>query len=201
MTSNTLLVVLGHPRDDSLCAALAAAYVEGARAAGAQVQRMDLGRLHFDPVLRSARAGDQPLEPDLVQAQQALEAARHVAWVYPVWWGTMPALLKGFLDRALVSGFAYRYRKGSPLWDRLLRGRSAELLVTMDAPPWYYRWFDRMPGHWQMRRTVLQFCGFEPVHIASYGAVRSATPERIERWLADARRRGERAARRLAGRP
>ena len=108
-----------------------------------------------------------------------------------------PALLKGFFDRTLVSGFAYRYRPNSPLWDRLLQGRSAELLVTMDAPPWYYRWFDRMPGHWQMRRTVLAFCGFDPVRVASYGPVRSASPERLQRWLADAGQRGERAARQL----
>ncbi|RVU43894.1 NAD(P)H-dependent oxidoreductase [Rubrivivax rivuli] len=200
MEDRQLLVVLGHPRPDSLCAALAEAYAEVARAAGAQVTRMDLGLLRFDPVLRSARAGDQALEPDLHQAQQAILAARHVAWVYPVWWGTMTALLKGFLDRVFVSGFAYRYRSGSALWDRLLQGRSAELLVTMDAPPWYYRWFDRMPGHWQMRRTVLEFCGFKPVRIASYGAVRSAPPQRIERWLADARQRGEQAGRRLVRR-
>lgn len=70
----------------------------------------------------------------------------------------------------------------------------------MDAPPWYYRWFDHMPGHWQMRRTVLEFCGFKPVRIASYGAVRSAPPQRIERWLADARQRGEQAGRRLVRR-
>jgi NAD(P)H dehydrogenase (quinone) len=147
MNDNPILVMLGHPRADSLCAALAEAYAEGAREAGLPVQLLRLGELDFDPVLRTARAGDQPLEPALVAAQQALLQARHLAFAYPVWWGTMPALLKGFLDRVLVSGFAYRYRSGSPLWDRLLAGRSAELLVTMDAPPWYYRWFDRMPGH------------------------------------------------------
>lgn len=195
---DALLVVLGHPRAGSLCDQLAQAYADGAREAGARVRLLRLGELRFDPLLRCARAGDQPLEPDLQAAQQALQQARHVAWAYPVWWGTMPALLKGFLDRVLVSGFAYRYRKDSPLWDRLLAGRSAELLVTMDAPPWYYRWLDRMPGHWQMRRTVLQFCGFSPVRITSYGAVRSATPQRIAGWLADARRRGARAARQLA---
>ena len=91
---------------------------------------------------------------------ESLQAARHVAWAYPVWWGTMPALLKGFLDRVLVCGFAYRYRKD---W-----------------------------------RTVLQFCGFSPVRITSYGAVRSATPRRIAGWLAAARRRGACAARQLA---
>jgi putative NADPH-quinone reductase len=198
MTDNSLLVVLGHPRNDSLCHQLVLAYAEGAREAGASVRVLRLGELSFDPVLRQARAGDQPLEPDLQAAQQALSEARHVAWVYPVWWGTMPALLKGFLDRVLVPGFAYRYRKDSPRWDRLLAGRSAELLVTMDAPPWYYRWFDHMPGHWQMRRTVLQFCGFDPVRIASYGAVRTATGQRIARWLADARRRGARAARQMS---
>lgn len=193
MEEPSLLLVLAHPRSDSLCAALAHAYAEGAQEAGATVRWLRLGELVFDPVLRTAKAGDQALEPDLQAAQQALRAARHVAWVYPVWWGTMPALLKGFLDRVLVSGFAYRYRQGSPLWDRLLAGRSAELLVTMDAPTWYYRWFDHMPGHWQMRRTVLAFCGFAPVHVKGYGAVRTATPARVQAWLADARRRGRRA--------
>jgi len=198
MQNNTMLVVLGHPRHDSLCGALAEAYADGAREAGAQVQLLRLGELDFDPVLRSVKAGDQPLEPALVAAQQAIAQARHLVFAYPVWWGTMPALLKGFLDRVLVSGFAYRYRKDSPWWDRLLAGRSAELLVTMDAPPWYYRWFDRMPGHWQMRRTVLEFCGIRPVRIASYGAARTATDDRRAAWLADARRRGGQAALRQA---
>ncbi len=199
MNDKTMLVVLGHPRGDSLCGALAEAYAEGAREIGLSVQLLRLGELQFDPVLRTVRAGDQPLEPALVAAQAALAGARHVAFAYPVWWGTMPALLKGFLDRVLVSGFAYRYRQDSPWWDRLLAGRSAELLVTMDAPPWYYRWFDRMPGHWQMRRTVLEFCGIRPVRIASYGAVRGAPPQRVARWLDDARQRGRNAALRLLG--
>ncbi len=197
LPAQPLLVVLGHPRADSLCAALAQAWADGAREAGAGVRLLRLGELRFDPLLRLARAGDQALEPDLLAAQQALRDARHVAWVYPVWWGTMPALLKGFLDRTLTSGFAYRYRKDSPWWDRLLAGRSAETLVTMDAPPWYYRWIDRMPGHWQMRRTVLQFCGFRPVRTASYGPARGADAARIAAWLGDARRRGAAAARRL----
>ena len=81
----------------------------------------------------------QPLEPDLLDAQASITWAQHLVWVYPIWWGGLPALLKGFLDRIFLPGFAFKYRPNSALWDRLLTGRSAELLVTMDSPPWYYR--------------------------------------------------------------
>lgn len=197
MTAASILVILGHPARHSLCGALAERYAEGARQRGASVQTLALGELAFDPVLRAGYRTPQALEDALAQAQQAILHARHLAFVYPVWWGAMPALLKGFVDRVFLPGFAFRYRDGSARWDRLLAGRAADLLVTMDAPPWYYRWFDRMPGHWQMKRTILQFSGIDPVRVASYGPVRTAAAAHIERLLDDAARRGARAAMRL----
>jgi len=85
--------------------------------------------------------------------------------------GRLPALLKGFLDRIFLPGFAFKYRPNSALWDRLLTGRSAELLVTMDSPPWYYRWVQRQPGHRQMKQTILEFSGIRPVRVHSFGPV------------------------------
>ena len=95
----------------------------------------------------------------------------------------MPALLKGFLDRLLLPGFAFRYRRDSAWWDRLLAGRSARVITTMDTPPWYYRWLYRDPGIAQLRRTVLQFCGIAPVRVTRLGPVRSSSPARRQRWL------------------
>lgn len=178
-----ILVVLGHPRVDSLCGALAQYYIDGARAAGHEVRVLRLAELRFDPILHGGYVGSQPLEPDLQQAREAITAAQHLVWVYPLWWGAMPALMKGFIDRVFLPGFAFKYRQGSPFWDRLLAGRSAELLVTMDSPPWYYRWVNRMPGHQQMRRTILQFCGITPVSIHSFGSVKTSTPAQREAWL------------------
>lgn len=179
-----ILIILGHPDSGSFCGALAGAYEQGAKAAGHEVRRIDLGRLGFDPVLHKGYAEIQPLEPDLLDAQAAINRADHLVFVYPIWWGAPPALLKGFFDRAFLPGFAFRFKEGSvSSWDRLLSGRSARLIVTMDTPPWYYRLVSRMPGHNQMKRTILGFCGVRPVSITEFGPVKSSSPEQRGKWL------------------
>ncbi len=181
--SRKILVVLGHPNPDSLCGALAATYSEAAQQAGQQVRLLQLSALRFDPVLHQGYGDSQPLEPDLLAAQADIAWAEHLVFVYPIWWGAMPALLKGFIDRVFLPGFAFRYRPNSALWDKLLAGRSAHLLVTMDSPPWYFRWINRMPGHHQMKKTILEFCGVTPVRIASFGPVRSSSLAQRQAWL------------------
>jgi len=105
----------------------------------------------------------------------------------------MPALMKGFIDRAFLPGFAFRYREGKTLWDRLLSGRSARLLVTMDTPALWYRWVIGRPGHNQMRHSVLGFCGVRPVRVSQFGVVKKASPSRRDTWLREAYRMGARA--------
>lgn len=182
-----ILVVLGHPSADSLCGQMADTYAANAQAAGAEVRVLRVGDLDFDPILHLGYKQIQTLEPDLLQAQADITWAQHLVFVYPIWWGGMPALLKGFIDRIFLPGFAFKYRKDSPMWDRLLSGRTAHLLVTMDSPPWYFRWIARMPGHNQMRRTILEFCGIKPVKIDSFGPVRGSTPEQRATWLSKVR--------------
>lgn len=185
-----VLVILGHPQNDSLCGTLARAYAESARSAGAEVREMELGNLTFDPILHEGYRQIQALEPDLVQAQKLMQWAEHLVFVYPNWWGSMPALMKGFFDRVLLPGFAFKYRHDSPWWDRLLAGRSAHLIVTMDTPPWVYRWLWKMPGHNQMRRTILDFCGIKPVKITSFGSVKESTQAQRAQWIATVRKIG-----------
>lgn len=91
-----VLVILGHPSDDSFCGALADAYVEAAKVSGAEVRQLRLGTIGFDPVLHDGYAKIQPLEPGLLQAQADILWAEHLAFVYPIWWGGIPALMKGF---------------------------------------------------------------------------------------------------------
>lgn len=188
--SKRIVIVVGHPRSGSFCHALAKEYAEGADSAGNETRILPLDALRFDPILRAGFEGVQPLEEDLVAAQDAIRWAEHLVFVYPVWWGTMPALLKGFIDRVFLPGFAFKYRTGSALWDRLLTGRTGELIVTMDSPSWYYRWLAGQPGHRMMKKTVLEFCGVRPVGVTSVGGVRQSTPEKRVRWLAKVRQLG-----------
>lgn len=182
-----VLVVDAHPRGGSFCTALAKAYAEEARGAGAEVDELVLRDLRFDLLLREGPGGAQPLEPDLERAQALLRAAEHLVLVYPIWWGTYPALLKGFIDRTLLPGFAFKYHARGQGWDRLLAGRSARVISTMDWPPLAFRFLLGGPAHKAMGRATLGFCGVKPVRFTDVGSVKASTPARREAWLAKAR--------------
>lgn len=181
--SKKVLILLGHPSSLSFCDALAEAYGKAARAAGHEVRLLRLGALQFDPILHEGYHQIQALEPDLLEAQAAIRWAEHLSFVFPIWWGSVPALLKGFLDRVLLPGFAFRFQPGLALPVQLLQGRSAHLLVTMDTPPWYFRWIYRMPGIHQMQKTTLEFCGIKPVKTLCLGVIKDAAPSQRAAWL------------------
>jgi putative NADPH-quinone reductase len=186
-----ILVILGHPRGDSLCGALAGAYEKGARSAGAEVRRINVAELEFDALGTQGENMAPDPEPDILATQEAIRWAKHLVFVYPIWWGTMPALLKAFLERCLTRGFAIEFPDRPPYWEPMLQGRSARLINTMNTPPLYYRWVMRAPDRQVMQRSILGMCGISPVAITSFGPVRGATAGKLEEWLAQTRRLGE----------
>ena len=111
-------------------------------------------------------------------------------FVYPTWWGSTPALLKGFLDRVLTEGFSFRTCEGGSGYQGLLNGRSAQLITTMDTPPLIHRFIYRQPGRNAMARATLGFCGINPVRYLAFGPVRKANARQRQKWLARARRQG-----------
>ncbi len=187
-----VLVILVHPRADSFCGALAEAFCQGARAAGVQLRRLDLSGLDFDPHLHTPSPNDQPLEDDLCRARELLLWADHLVIVYPTWWGTAPALLKGFLDRLMAPGFAFRTCEGGIGYQGLLQDRSAQLITTMDTPPLVHRLLYRQPGKNALARATLGFCGMRPVRSLVFGSVKNASTDQREAWLARAERQGRR---------
>ena len=187
MTTRTLLI-LGHPDPDSFNAALADAYADAALTAGRELRRIDLHAQRFDPILHGAYRGEQALEPDLQAAQADILWAEEIVWVYPVWWGGLPALLKGFLDRVLLPGFAYKFHQGHRSWDKLLKGRHARIVVTLDTPGWYDRLAYGRPAWRQMKHTILQFCGMKLLSTTTFAPIATSKPEQRERWLAEVRR-------------
>ncbi len=189
-----ILVILGQPQRNSYGGALAQAYIEGARGAGAEVREICLGDLRFDACPASAAPNPAGLEPDLAQAQESIKWAEHLVFVYPIWWGTIPALLKGFVERVFLPGFAVNFRDDSPLWDKLLKGRSARLIVTLNTPSWIYRWYFGRPGHNTMKKTILQFCGISPVRITEVGPIKNSTDAKRKQWLEQVRALGARQA-------
>jgi putative NADPH-quinone reductase len=178
-----ILVVLGHPASESFCGELASAYALSASAIGHEVKSLSLSKMAFNPTLQHGYKPVQELEPDLLDAQQAILWAEHLVFAYPNWWGSMPALLKGFIDRVFLPDFAFRYEPSANFPTKLLQGRTAELIVTMDTPPWYYRWFQQRPGHTQMRKTILGFCGIKVRAIHSIGPIIKSSQKQREIWI------------------
>jgi 1,4-dihydroxy-2-naphthoate octaprenyltransferase len=187
-----VLVIVGHPRRDSFGGALAEAYAEGAREAGTSVEVLYLGELSFD-VNYPLEREDAAEEPDLQRARALVSWADHLVFVFPNWWGTMPALLKGFVDRIFKPGYAFRMHDDGS-WDKLLKGKSAHLINTMDTPGWVYRWIYSSPGIKALKLATLQFCGVKPVRVTSFGTVFDSTPARRAAWLTAARSEGLRLA-------
>lgn len=178
-----ILIINGHPDKESYNFALAAAYEEGAVSSGATVNVINICDLDFNPNLQFGYRKRTELEPDLVNAQGKLKEADHIVWIYPVWWGSVPAMMKGFLDRVLLPGFAFKKREGSVWWDKYLSGKTSRIICTMDQPTWYYRIFNGSPSHYAMKRLTLNFIGIKSVKITSIGPLRLSKPVFREQWL------------------
>ena len=128
-----ILVLNAHPDEGSLCDAVAAAYVDGARAGGHEVRIIALRDLRFDLVLRGGFHSTKPLEPDIGHQQELIRWCQHLVIVSPNWWWSAPALLKGYIDRIFVPGFSMWYHARFPYVEPLLTGRSARVLYTQNS--------------------------------------------------------------------
>jgi putative NADPH-quinone reductase len=189
-----ILIILGHPTRKSFGGALADAYEEGARAADCDVDYMDLSSMKFNAT-PTGRPG--PLDPELVEARERILRASHLAFVYPTWMGAMPARMKGFFEQVFGSNWAFKFAPGAFFPERLLKGRSADVLVTMDTQPVIYTWVLGAPGHKLMKRAILAPSGIAPIRMLTFGPLSSSSEERRQKWLATARDRGDGAARSL----
>ena len=193
--SRRIAIIQGHPdpRGDRYGHALAKAYAEGATGAGHEVRTIDLARLEF-PLLRSREEWDTGAPPDPVRrAQDTIGWADHLVIFYPLWLGTMPALLKAFLEQAFRPGFAIGHGGSGSSWKKLLTGRSARVVVTMGMPALVYRWFFRAHSLKSLERNILGFVGIGPIRETIIGMV-EGSPASRERWLAKLRALGGRAA-------
>ena len=186
-----ITIINGHPHPQSFNRALAEAYKLGALSSGAEVKEIHIHALQFNPNLGFGYNTIQPLEPDLVEALDKLKWANHLVWIHPVWWGGLPSRMKGFIDRVFVPGFAFKYHKKDPFWDKLLKGKTARLIVTMDTPKWYYWVINKNAGHNAMRIGVLEFCGIKPVKISVFSGIKSSDDKKRKKWLQEVMDLGE----------
>lgn len=190
--SERICLIQGHPdaQRSHLCHGLADAYAAGAAAAGHETRRIEVASLDF-PLIRTKEEFETgAVPPDIAAAQQAIRWSTHLVLVYPLWLGTMPALLKGFLEQTFRYGFAIGAQT-ERLPAKLLRGRSARLVVTMGMPALVYRWYFRAHSIKSLERNVLGLAGIHPIRETLIGLVAAVDETGGRRWLERMRALGE----------
>ncbi|WP_264554219.1 NAD(P)H-dependent oxidoreductase [Flavobacterium sp. N2038] len=178
-----ILIINGHPNAASFNFGIAESYKDGAIASGAQVETIIIANLKFNPNLQFGYQKRTELEQDLVESWQKIKSADHLVWIHPVWWGGLPAITKGFIDRLFLPGMAFQYKENSVWWDKLLKGKTAHIITTLDQPGWYYRMFFGRPSVNQLKKSTLEFCGIKPVKVSYVGIVKGSNEEQRKKWL------------------
>lgn len=183
-----------HPRAGSLSDGLADAYAAGAKGARAEVRVQKLSDMEFGTDFPGYTKPMSPLEPNLKTWQDNIAWADHLFFVHPYWWGAMPAKAKAVLDRALLSGFGFKYHGEGLGWDKLLTGKTADAMITSDTPPLIDTFIYRKPARRVLKTQVLGFCGVKVRKLVQIGPVKTSKPAKIDSWIARAEHMGVNAA-------
>lgn len=178
-----IALINGHPNNESFNFVLAEAYKKGAINSGAKIKEIIIRDLDFNPNLQFGYQKRIDLEPDLIKAWEIIQWADHLVWIHPVWWGGLPAITKGFIDRLFLPGLAFKYRENSVWWDKLLTGKTAHIITTLDQPSWYYRIFYGRPSINQLKKSTLEFCGIKPVKVTYIGIIKNSKEEQRKKWI------------------
>lgn len=177
-----IVIINGHPDSESFNHALQQAYKNGALSSGNEIEEVTLSEMNFSPNLRFGYRKRTDLEPDLLEAWRKIQWAEHIVWIYPTWWFSMPALMKGFIDRLFLPGFTFEYQSDSPFAKKLLTGKSSEIIVTMDTPVWYYKTVFANAGV-RAFKSALAFCGIRNKRTTYLAVVKTSTDEKRKKWL------------------
>jgi putative NADPH-quinone reductase len=182
MTMRKIVIIVGHSQKDTFCEVLATAYRNSARAGGHEARMYVLSKMLFDPVLYEGFSKVQPLEPDLKAAHDAIFGADHLVFVVPLWLGDMPAILKGFLERVFQPDLVEPARNGAFI--KLLKGKSARVVVTMGMPGLVYRWYFGSHAVKLLKRNILGFLGASPIRSEVIGNIAGLGDAGRKAWLA-----------------
>jgi putative NADPH-quinone reductase len=190
MNAPRILVIVGTPFAGSLNHALAQSYADAARAGGAEVRVVDLANdvVPQHPSIRDEvrlprTDADVQLTPEVAAYVADVDWADHLVFFFPQWWGSLPGALKTWIDRVFVRGFAYRYRPTGRLWDKLLTGRSARIVMTMDSPTFWNAWVYRNAPIRSLRSATLEYCGVKVRGVTRLAEVRHSSEADRERWV------------------
>jgi NAD(P)H dehydrogenase (quinone) len=190
-----ILIIDGHPAKGSFCGALAGEYAKSAEKKGHEVRVRPLSGMDFNPDFGTSSFKDMPpLEPDLQAIWDDITWCQHLVIAYPLWWGGHPAKLKGLFDRVLLPGKAFKYVSGKALPEKMLQGRTSQVLVTSDTPGWFFRWIYGAGTQKQTEKQILSFCGLKPTGYHMFSPIKGSNDDDRSKMLNRAGQLGGKAA-------
>lgn len=180
--SKKILMMDCHPWKKSLSHNLFEQYINGATRSGNEIRSMRISEMRFDSDL-SWDGDSTVMEASLIEFQENITWCEHVVFIHPLWWGLMPAKMKGLIDRTFLSGFAYEYDGKSSLPKKLLQGKSADILITSDTPNWIFKLFYKSALFTAMKTQIFGFVGFKPTKFIMFSPVRGANDASRKKWM------------------
>ena len=178
-----ILIIFAFPEKSGLAETLAEYYVRGVKESGkGEVSLINLSEIEFDPILWGGYNTSEPLEKSLREAQKEIKKADHLTFFYPLWWSDMPALLKGFLEKVLLPGFAFRFESEGGI-KKLLTGKNARLVVTMHSSPEEYMQMTDGASDKIFSEGILNFCGIKTTGVNHIGPVYKANEQQKNNWF------------------
>lgn len=187
-----IVVLCGHPDHASFTGIVADHYQVGAEDAGHEVHRVNIGQLDFDPILHKGYKEIQMLEPDLLALQDKIRAADHLVIVYPNWWCTMPAILKGLFDRFWLPGFAFNFNKETKKIEKHLTGKTARVIILSGSHTPFKTWWQFGDFTNEIQYGILEFAGIR-TNVTAFGPTEKVDDAKREKWLKEVEALGKSA--------
>lgn len=184
-----ILVLLGNTDKETYSGAIADRYENAAKIAGHNVIRVNIGEMHFDPILHKGYKEIQQLEPDLLDLQEKFRAADHVVIIYPNWWNTMPAILKGLFDRFWIPGFAFNFDKETKKLIKRLVGKTARVIIVAGTHSPFQTWWKFGDYTNEIQYGILEFAGLS-TKVTAYGPCERVDGVCRDKWLKEVEKMG-----------
>ncbi len=177
-----IVILLGNPDTETFTGSIADAYQAGAEEAGHEVSRFNIGEMKFDPILHKGYKVIQELEPDLIHLQEAINWADHIVIVYPNWWCTMPAILKGLFDRMWIPGFAFNFDKQTHKLIKRLKGKTGRTIVVAGTHSPFKTWWLFGDYTNEIQHGILGFAGIN-TSVCTFGPSEKVSEAKKQQWL------------------
>ena len=189
MSAKKILVFLGNPSVDTYSGRLADSYEAGARASGFEVSSININDLKFDPILHEGYKEIQHLEPDLLMLQEQIKWADHVVFIYPNWWCSMPAVMKGMFDRMWLPGFAFNFDKVSKKLIKRLTGKTARVIIVAGTHSPFMTWWKFGDYTNEIAHGILGFSGLK-TSVTAFGPTERVAAHVLDRWAEQVKKLG-----------